>query len=437
VELELAGLSSDNYKIGKEKIVSYIVGHAPSRGSARSDALLAYNSFWSIMARQEIAKAQPFWITVYTPPDAEAGTYHGTIRISTKNAGSRSIGLRLHVWNFSLPERVHLKTHFMMKREELRGIYADLSDKAFEEVIFRYRTNSAEHRVSGQANIAPPFRTGRGGRPLQSFRRFDEDMSLLTRLGINVCCLHLGHMGPRAYSKALSKLQRHLGEKKWLDVAYLHLEASPSNMSPMRQAELARTYSPGIRVVSEACGIRRMRELAGLVDVWVSKAPGQSPSRLANAARRLSAGNELWLDVACRVGRHGPLCIRRNRAEQRGFFWRMWGMGAKGLVLDSALPTEGSMEPLLYNWEEGVMNSVRWETIRDGIEDYEYLALLEERADELDGVKATSGIPDSLRSAHVRGRRLLATIRARIGPLDLIGTRERVAAALEALDTGT
>jgi len=420
VELEYEDLVSQKGRIGKEKIRCYV------KGGIGSDVLFAYDSFWSIMARQRVTSAQSFWVTVYVPADAKAGTYKGKVRVTTKNAGSMDIGLRLRIWDFRLPTRMHLKTHFMMKYGELRGLYPNLSDALFEETLFRFWVDMAEHRVSGQGNVAFPFRIVRGKRVLPKYSRFDGDMSILINLGLNVYCLHLfdiePHINPRTFTNVLSRLQSHLGKRRWLDLACLHLEKGCHRLTLASQAKLAKRASPEIKVVAEVGDSRELRGQQNLIDIWIIDCCRSRPKDLAGLLR---GGSEVWLDGACRDGRHGPLCRHHEQVDVRRTFWRMWSMGMRGLVYDLALPTKRSKEPLIYTWEEGVLNSIRLEIIRDGIEDYEYLSLLE-------GIVGNpKGTGRSMARIQRRAIRLLRGIRSKGGHVNMAQAREEVAAILE------
>jgi hypothetical protein len=427
VEIAFEDLVSDGARIGKEKIMCYVMG---DRGS-QSDVLFPYNSFWSIMARQRVASAQSFWVTTYVPATAKAGIYGGKMQVATRNAGSQNIELRLRIWDFLLPERMHLKTHFMMKRQDLRSLYPRLSGAQLGETIFRYRVNVAEHRVSSQGNIAPPFRIVGRERVLPHYREFDGDMSALTKLGLNAYCLHLSDMEPHidisAFPKVLSKLQGHLERRHWLDLAYLHLEDGPQRLALRSQAELAKRASPGIKLVAEANGSEGPSGLAKIADIWVVDGCRSGPRSLSALLR---GRGEVWLDGACKHGRHGPLCRHRERVDIRKTFWRMWSMGMRGLVYDSALPTARSKEPLLHAWEEGILNSARWEVIRDGIEDFEYLSLLE------GAVSGSKGAGKSMAPIQRRAIKLLRDIRAKGAPVNLARAREGIAAVLEAYSAG-
>jgi hypothetical protein len=53
----------------------------------------------------------PFWIDINVPRGAVAGTYTGTVTVSS-SLGSTSVDVSLTVWNFSLPVKRNLKSSF-------------------------------------------------------------------------------------------------------------------------------------------------------------------------------------------------------------------------------------------------------------------------------------------------------------------------------------
>src|SRR6266853_2830997 len=54
---------------------------------------------------------QPFWVDINVPRSAAAGTYTGTITV-TSAQGSWTVGVSLQVWNFTLPVASRLKSSF-------------------------------------------------------------------------------------------------------------------------------------------------------------------------------------------------------------------------------------------------------------------------------------------------------------------------------------
>ena len=78
---------------------------------------------------------QPVWIDVHVPSDAYAGTYTGTIRVSIQVPGGhqeKTVTVWLRVWNFELPLRPTLKSSFGMHEP-------NLTDRRVHEVLLRHR----------------------------------------------------------------------------------------------------------------------------------------------------------------------------------------------------------------------------------------------------------------------------------------------------------
>jgi hypothetical protein len=431
VELEFTDLVSKRFVIGKEKITCYVIGYVQIRGATKPEPLFPYNSFWSIMIRQKIADAQPFWITVYVPPNAKAGSYSGAIKVSTKNAGENHVKLKLRVWNFGLPNTMRLKTHFRFRRSDLRSLHVRVQDSAFEDVLFRYRANAAEHRVSCQSTFTPPYAVNRTGRPRAHYEIFDKEIGMLVGLGMNLFCIHPDDLGERIsqkdYFQLLMKLRRHLRRRGWLDITYLHLDGSLPLHLVMDKAKIAKAKLPEIKVVADLSVEHRLSKITELADALILRLDSK---RFASEKLLPGAMGEVWIDVACRPKVHGSLCASLHLIDHRRLFWAIWSFGAKGIVHDWALPARGSVEPLLYPMENGPMNSVRWETVRDGIEDYEYLCLLEERIHALSDSVNRMTISRQTKSAYLEGKRLLSSIKAKGGWVDVAQKREQIAKIL-------
>ena len=66
---------------------------------------------------------QPFWITVYIPPDTPAGLYKGIVSVRSSSEEAVSLEVHFRVWDFSLPVESHLKTHSWDNLDILAGFY--------------------------------------------------------------------------------------------------------------------------------------------------------------------------------------------------------------------------------------------------------------------------------------------------------------------------
>ena len=123
--------------------------------------------------------------------------------------------------------------------------------------------------------------------------------------------------------------------------------------------------------------------------------------------------------------------------EHRALFWQVWALGVRGVhywsinyLPDGRDPRQGLLDItpvngdgfLVYPSASGPAPSIRWETVRDGIEDYDYLVLFRElqKRVEKSGNKAllsrvqaaacllyTSDAADELHRVDLAGRRII------------------------------
>ncbi len=73
---------------------------------------------------------QPFWVDINVPRSAAAGTYTGTITV-TSSQGSWTVGVSLQVWNFTLPVASRLKSSF--------GFHGSYGNLANNQVLLQHR----------------------------------------------------------------------------------------------------------------------------------------------------------------------------------------------------------------------------------------------------------------------------------------------------------
>ena len=220
----------------------------------------------------------------------------------------------------------------------------------------------------------------------------------------------------RGYARAL---ERHLAEKGWLDEAFVYWFDEPA----------PRDYDfvmAGFHRLREAApGLRRMlteqveEELIGGPDLWCPVTPSFDA---AAAATRRAAGERFWWYV-CTVPKapYPGLFIDHAATEMRVWLWQTWQRDIDGILVwatnywtSGAAYPETLQDPYTdpMSWESaynapvgarrpwgngdgrflyppleaargtegpvlsGPVESLRWEMLRDGIEDYEYLAML-------------------------------------------------------------
>ena len=254
-----------------------------------------------------------------------------------------------------------------------------------------------------------------------------------------------------AFRAYVGAIDRHLRAQGWLDRAFIYWFDEPAP----KDYEFV---SNGFRKLKEtAPGLRRMlteqveEELLGGPNVWCPVSPNYDHE--AAEARR-KQGEHFWWYVCC--GPKAPYCtlfIDHPATELRVWLWQTWQRGIEGVLVwqtnywtssaaypDAKRPQNPYEDPMgwvsgystergtkrpwgngdgrfIYPPEaaadaqqqqtvlDGPVDSMRWEMLRDGLEDYEYLvmlrSLLREKAARLtstqrDQVQALLAVPESI-----------------------------------------
>ncbi|MBN2497100.1 MAG: DUF4091 domain-containing protein [Deltaproteobacteria bacterium] len=223
------------------------------------------------------------------------------------------------------------------------------------------------------------------------------------------------------FSRALLTLTDHLAARGWLDQAYAYWfdEPGPEDYPLLIEGmDLLQAADPRLK---RLCTEQIEDPLVGKIDIWVPLLDAFLPDE---AAERQAAGDEVWWYVCC-----GPLAPYPNNfidhpgIEHRIRFWMAWQYGVQGSLYwrtnywtqDDVFPGQPQdpwVDPQSYHfhtgsvgtwgngdgrliypprgWADGVERiegptpSLRWELLREGIEDYEYFWMLREAADELE-----------------------------------------------------
>jgi len=208
------------------------------------------------------------------------------------------------------------------------------------------------------------------------------------------------------------QLSDHLEAKGWLRKAYLYWfdEPEPSDYPHVRRNnEQIKRLAPKLaRMLTE----QPEPGLIGCVDIWC---PVSFNYRADACHERQRAGERVWWYVCC--GPRAPYCtlfIDHPAVDLRTWLWQTWGHGVEGILIweTNYWNSRGKFKPPQRQnpWEDpmsytpegghwgngdgrfvyppnqtndtkqkfldGPVNSLRWEILRDGVEDCEYFALL-------------------------------------------------------------
>ena len=231
------------------------------------------------------------------------------------------------------------------------------------------------------------------------------------------------------FTSYAGQLEAHLAERGWLDEAFVYWFDEPA---PHQYAFVRAGFA---RLRAAAPRLRGMLteqvedDLIGGPSIWCPLSDAYQPAR---AEERRRAGETFWWYVCC--GPKAPatgLFLDHAGTEMRVWLWQTWQRGIRGILVwqtvywtsEAAYPDHpqdpyadpmswvsgyqtpaGAKRPwgngdgrFLYPPEtaatpspvpvlDGPVESIRWEMLRDGLEDYEYLVLLQQRLEAADGL---------------------------------------------------
>jgi len=378
-------------------------------------------------ASVEKGKYQAIFLTVRIPRDAEAGNYEGAVIIKTEK-GDKSLPLHLTIYPLTLPDERHLMVTEWYTTSGFKKFHdVDLSrPERFYKMLKVYAENMAEHRQ----NV---FRVSLGliessqdasGKLKFDFSRFDEWAEIFWRTE-RMDLLETGFVarfgeggwssreillrdfrvrkettnktitipGKEYLRQFLPEFEEHLKGKGWLEKTVFHICDEPSNHNVMdwRQAsEYVHRYAPALRrmdaIETTHCFDR--------LEIWVPKL-----DHLATwydvYKKTQSKGSELWF-YTVGIFQKGSLpnkTVDVPLIESRILHWYNYRFGLKGYLhwgfnswTDDPFQSPGKHRGdgwHVYPKKIGLINSLRWEQMRNGIQDYEYFWMLENKISNL------------------------------------------------------
>ncbi len=354
---------------------------------------------------------QPVWVTIHTPTDCPAGLYRGAVTVVPDGLEPTTIPVTLTVWDFALTDRTHLRTLTWLGGGMLRAWYGNdwtpEGNRRHAEILCRYEDALLAHRLGPGGEVAGqvPQREGK-----YDFTALDAHLERLIGGGMNAFFMatapNLQREKKTTYSdefvrqfaETVKAYADHLREKGWLDRAYVYVydEAPRSAWPEVRKIDRAiRAAAPGARIfqcLNQPEGVRELTGFADVFDVYVAQ------YHKAGVAAAQEKGTEVWLAVCCYPMDHPNLFLEYPLLDARVIPLICWKYGAAGFEYWSPISwgrnyVKGAAQRwpdvpwmantfgryngdgyLLYPGPGGVpLSSLRFEALRDGLEDYEYL----------------------------------------------------------------
>ncbi len=322
-------------------------------------------------------KNQPIWVDLYVPQTAVAGTYTGTVTV-TSTQGTATVKVTLQVWNFSLPLKPTLKSSF--------GLHGAQFTKANDQVLLQHKIMPVLVDAKDSADLSARFGLNASALPIYIGSN-------------NQTCTMTAAPSVSSVQSAMSGFAS--GVQTYVYMAD-EIERCPSVYETMKSwarnvhqagSKTLVTISPQPSLYDDGSGTGR-----SAVDIWVV-GPALFPSLGTRVADVQAKGDEVWsytalipdlytpkwlLDFAPINYRIFPGFLNQTNKLTGTLYWAVdswssdpWNNPTTLLDGQYMIPGEGM---LVYPGTQvgltTVVPSMRLKWIREGVEDYEYITIL-------------------------------------------------------------
>jgi hypothetical protein len=423
-------------------------------GMMTPDALEERESF-----ELEPKRSASLWLDVIVPVEAKPGQYQATLDLHLGKEVLVSLPLRLDVLPIAFPPPGRFDFHLSIWQDAAaiaRYYRTDLWSTRHWELIQAYARNLAAH---GQKTITTiivedPWASQTGyphptmvlwrypgewdPRDSKRFKFdytvFDQYVETFLRQGIEIInCFSPVHWGPFAYFDEKSKKTRyrkcelgddwyiaawnqflpdlieHLKKKNWLRQTYLAMDEAPSDAME-KVWPILRSYSSDLKIHLAGGGGRYGREAEDLCYYYFSlyEAAPEFPKPDVEERRRDGKRTTFYV---CTGPTHPNTFLYSPAYGARQLPWLVWKLGYDGFLrwAFNSWPDRLWEQPnyrwgsgdmfLVYPGKHGPMESLRWQLLFAGIQDYQCLKMLERKLAD----RARSGTSAELvQSARLR-----------------------------------
>lgn len=112
------------------------------------DALAPLKEPFSMQAQYAVVGNRPVWIDVFVPSGTPKGFYSGTVTVTKSDKVIETLALSVEVYGFSLPEETHLVTYMNVSKSEISRFYdRQASSPEMEGIIQNYFDFLSDHRM--------------------------------------------------------------------------------------------------------------------------------------------------------------------------------------------------------------------------------------------------------------------------------------------------
>ncbi len=378
----------------------------------------------------------PLWITLKTPKECLPGQYTGTITITPDGLKATTIPVTLTVWDFALTDQTHLRTLTWLGGGVIREWYghdwSPQGEKKQAEAMRNYEDFLLEHRLGPGGEVASHVEADKDGN--FDFRSVDATLQRLISKGMNAFIMgtapNLARQNKTEYTpeftaqftKMLKSYSEHLREKGWLDMAYVYVyDEAPKSAWPevKKISQAIHAAAPQVRILqclNEPEGVAELTGFSDVFDVYVGQ------YHRTGVAQSQKKGAEVWLAHCCYPWDHPNFFIEYPLLDVRVTPWICWKYKATGFEYWSPnswganWQKKGDKWPSVpwvantfrsYNGDGYLLypgadlkpySSLRFEALRDGLEDYEYLWTLNSLLQQAEQRKISGAPVDKARA---------------------------------------
>jgi hypothetical protein len=405
------------------------------------DALAPLKEPFSMQAQYAVVGNRPVWVDVYIPSGTPAGKYKGAITVTRDEKVIESLGVEVEVYNFSLPEQTHLVTYVNISKGELASFYnKPAASPEIEQLTLNYFDFLFAHRLETWGNdpLIPEL-TIKGENVELKFNdiRYDYYLNKLKtkRVIFDAGPYNLvGHINEEPFSPGFNKkvkaylknVEAYFTKNGWRDRLVFNSPIDEPNSKKdyedtRRWAELVHESVPGIPFLATESPVTDNPDwgtLRGYVNNFCVHGNALNDPEVKKAIREEQAkGGEITWYISCdqaypqpnyfidapamdpvmvpwitaRYHMNGILYWATNFWNQTPDPWLDPVTFISGFECSGGyvLNGEGS---LIYPGDHtkrytgqpdvnGPVSSIRFELLREGIEDYEYLWMLKDKGD--------------------------------------------------------
>ena len=343
----------------------------------------------------------PFFLRVRTRPDTPAGTYRGTITLRADNAQPAELGLEVKVWPYAVPERWNFHTMGQFVWDKAGRFHGkDFDDK----LIRRYYDFLLDHRFAPTEQYIP----------ILSPRR---DLAYCLSRGMNTVYLSGNFRGTDGEMTQLGSRYETAKKLGALDYTLVYIGDETSKWDEMhRRARLIHARLPGVQVMIGGSFPRK--ELLGHIDVYDPQIGGKSKvyslheENAGFIAESQARGEEFYWYVAAGPAYPYPnVQVEYPLICSRVLFWMTWKYRVTGFeyycynIWERNFASDPARRYPNVKWKAdgwsrgwpsngdgmlfypGPISSLRFEAIRDGIEDWESHLVLRDCVEALNARK--------------------------------------------------